>query len=103
MASNNSSDYLMSALRASGVGQNGSVADQLTSMTAQLERLRATNESLAQLMAAQQKAALAMQSCSVGSSGGVGAGLVEDKRLLVGGRGQQSMLDAYTCVFRRHG
>src|SRR6266853_1862783 len=99
MASNNSSDYLMSALRASGVGQNGSVTDQLTSMTAQLERLRATNETLAQLVAGQQTAALAAQPSSAGSSGGGGAVLDTITGVLGGGLGLSPLITGLIGLF----
>src|SRR5882672_10456788 len=92
MASNNSSDNLMSALRASGVGQSGSVADQLTSMTAQLEQLRATNETLAQFMAAQQTAVLAAESSSAGSSGRGGAVLDTIASVFGGGLGLSPLI-----------
>jgi hypothetical protein len=99
MASNSSSDNLMSALRASGVGQSGSVADQLTSMTTQLEQLRATNETLAQLTAAQQTAVLAAQSSSADASGGGGTVLDTIASVWGGGLGMSPLISGLVGLF----
>ena len=66
MASNNSSDGLTNLLRASGLGQSGSVAEQLTSISNQLQQLRAANDAVAQ-----QTLAFTMPSSSGASGGGV--------------------------------
>jgi hypothetical protein len=93
MASNNSSDNLMSALKASGVGQSGAVMEQLTSIAAQLTQLSATNHILAQ-----QAVAYAAQSSSTSSSGG-GSVLDAVGSVLGGGLGLSSLITGLMGLF----
>jgi hypothetical protein len=93
MASNQSPDNLMSALRASGAGQDGSVASQLTSLATQLEQLSATNNILTQ-----QAVAYATQSSTTGSSGG-GSVLDSIGSVLGGGLGLSSLVTGLMGLF----
>lgn len=93
MASNQTSDSLTGALKASGAGQSGSVADQLTSLSAQLQQLSATNNILTQ-----QALAYATQSSTTSSSGG-GAVLDTIGSGLGGGLGLSSLVSGLMGLF----
>jgi hypothetical protein len=94
MAANNASDSLTSLLRASGLGQSGSVGEQLTSIGNQLEQLRATNDVMAQ-----QTAALASPSSSGGSSGGVGGVLDTVGSVIGAGLGVSPLISGLLGLF----
>jgi hypothetical protein len=68
MGPNRSSDSLSALLEASGLGQSGSVAHQLTSIGEQLANLRAMNETMST-----QAAAFVAQSPAIASGGRAGA------------------------------
>jgi hypothetical protein len=83
----------MSALSASGAGQGGSVTSQLTSLSAQLQQLSATNNVLTQ-----QALAYATQSSTTGSSGG-GSVLDDIGSVLGGGLGLSSLVTGLLGLF----
>ena len=93
MASNQTPDNLMSALKASGAAQSGSVADQLTSLSTQLQQLSAVNDILTQ-----QELAYAAQPTTTGSSGG-GAVLDTIGSVLKGGLGLSSLVTGLMGLF----
>jgi hypothetical protein len=92
MAANRTSDNLTSALKASGTTQNGSLAEQISSLSTQLQELNATN-----MMLTQQELAYGAPS-STTSSGGSSV-LDTIGSILGGGLGLSSLISGLFGLF----